>query len=366
VKSVVLVPYCPLPANTGGKSEMWQHLQILRQMGECHVLSAGRRPVGAGWTDNTIAQFQKAGFRLSLREDACPRMSGRQKLGMLYAYACKGLRLEKTFWHGNPYHRYAFPKEWWLNQARGADLAFINYSYWAWLPCECPKVVNLLDLWSDFMWGGHGLETADLKQADLVLVISVDEENTLRSRGISNIVWAPPLAPAETTDDSDQVALLGSDSASNREGLEWLASALVGEKIGVRVYGSLGKRISSQSLIPVGSYADRYQPYRESGIVLMTTVLGMGVQIKGVEALACGKAIVARRGAMRGLPPPGGAWVEIDSPEEMVEQVRNLQTDICQRRALASAAVDYYNRYLKIEDITMRLQKAYTELIFKR
>jgi len=52
---------------------------------------------------------------------------------------------KRTFGHSNRYYRYAFPEAWWLSKTRGTDLAVVNYSYWSWLPCRCPKVVVLLD-----------------------------------------------------------------------------------------------------------------------------------------------------------------------------------------------------------------------------
>ena len=41
-----------------------------------------------------------------------------------------------------------------------ADLVVVHYSYWAWLPCAAPKVVALLDLWSDVMrwWNRREIE----------------------------------------------------------------------------------------------------------------------------------------------------------------------------------------------------------------
>ena len=55
MKSVVLTPYCPLPADHGGKVEMWKHLDLLRTMGGCTIASAalaaapGFRPDKSGF-----------------------------------------------------------------------------------------------------------------------------------------------------------------------------------------------------------------------------------------------------------------------------------------------------------------------------
>ena len=323
--SVVLVPYCPVPTDTGGKAEMWQHLRILRELGACRIVSARKRPVGAGWTVETIGEVRRAGFDLVFREDSHARLLLRQAAGILYAAVAKALRLNKAFGHANPYHRYAFPPTWWEAESRRVDLALINYSYWARLPCECPKVINLLDLWSDSMWGGHQLETAELRRTDLILSVSADEARTLKARGAPHVLWMPPLVPLTDCTDTATVAVVGSDSAANRAGWQWLESALNPSALSVHVYGGLSGRVAGSHAVAEGAYADRFQPYRDAGIVLMPTSLGMGVQIKGVEALACGRAIVARKGAMRGLIPDEGAWIEVQTAEDMIEQAKRLQ-----------------------------------------
>lgn len=79
----------------------------------------------------------------------------------------------------------------------------------------------------------------------------------------------------------------------------------------------------------------------------MTTALGMGVQVKGIEALAAGRAIIARKGAMRGLPRANIGWIEVDTPQEMIEAARRLQTDHAARHAQMAAAREYYHVHLE-------------------
>ena len=94
----------------------------------------------------------------------------------------------------------------------------------------------------------------------------------------------------------------------------------------------------------------------------MTTAQGMGVQIKGIEALACGRAIVARTGAMRGLPLGDGAWIEVDSAEEMLDVARSLQEDMDKMQRQAAMARAYYDEHLDSEVIVNQLSAAYTAL----
>ncbi len=364
MKSVVLVPYCPLPADTGGKVEMWKHLNVLRELGPCTILSANTKPVGCGWSAEALKEIRSLGFEVVLREEELPRRSVRQWLGILYAVVCKAFRLEKAFGHSNPYHRFAFPSDWWCRHTRGADVAVIHYSYWAWLPCACPKVIALLDIWSDYMWEGPHRETEELGKADLVVVISRDEEKKLNYRGIMRTLWSPPCI--QRKDDcplTSSIGCIGSSNAFNVEGLRWLEKSARG--MTVRVYGSLSEEVVLPSFQPCGRYAENYTPYNECGIILLPTSGGMGVQIKVIEALACGRAIVARSGAFRGLPAGDPGWIEVASSEEMVDAAKQLEADEAFRAMWADRARAYYEEHLLAEDVLSRLSDAYLDIVKK-
>lgn len=359
MNSIALVPYCPLPTDHGGKVEMWKNLEILRSLGECTLLSAATRPVGMGWTPAMRKEIEGLGYRVELREESNPSRSWRQWAGLSYASLCKALRLERAFGHSNPYHRHAFPEAWWHSKTKDADLAVVNYSYWSWLPCRCPKVVVLLDLWSDFMWEGPKREIEDLKTADLVIVISKTEEEKLNAWGIDRTFWSPPAVPAGDFADTTGIGLLGSGSRVNAEGLEWLRRGLSASSPRIRVYGSLADRADHPAFVRCGRYAKQTQPYEECGIILMTTAQGMGVQIKTIEALAAGRAIVARPGAVRGLPPSRDAWIEASSPEAMMEKTLELRNDPDLRHRQYGNARDYYRRFLESDMLLNELREAY-------
>jgi len=361
MQSVVLTPYCPLPADHGGKVEMWKHLNLLRTMGGCAVASAATRPAGMGWTAEARQQVAERGFSVQLREELHPMRNWRQLAGLTYGAVCKGLRLERAFGHANPYHRHAFPPDFLLECSRDADLAVITYSYWAWLPTRCPKVIALLDLWSNRMWGGSRRETEELAAADLVVVISKDEETELRRRGLRNILWSPPLAQPSDFPLTEQIGLIGSANLFNQEGLRWLSQAAP-PALPVSIYGGLAQFADWPEAHKTARYADSNQPYQECGIILLTTASGTGVQIKVVEALAAGRAIVARTGAMRGLPPGAGAWIEADSPQAMWAQAERLRRDAALREEQAAKARAYYQQHLDAEKILGKLREAYSWL----
>jgi len=362
MKSVVLTPYCPLPSDTGGKTEMWKHLDLLQNMGDCTIVSAAARPVGMGWTAEIKKQIEKRGFAVRLREELHPNRNWRQWAGLVYGAICKGFKLESAFGHANPYHRHAFPPDFLLEWSKGADISVINYSYWTWLPTACPKVVILHDLLSTIMRVWNRRETEELLRADLVVVISKDEEIELRRRGLNNVLWSPPLVQPSDFPLTDQVGLLGSANLFNQEGVRWLKQAAKPASLPLAIYGALSRFADWPDAHKIAQYADSSQPCQECGIMLIPTASGTGVQIKAVEALAAGRAIVARKGAMRGLPLGASAWLEVNSPEAMWAQAEHLSKDAQFRKMQAAKARAYYQQYLDADNILAELRKAYAAL----
>ena len=361
MKSITLIPYCPLPINSGAKMGFFTHLDALKRMGLCTIVSARSKPVGNGWSEEYMNVFKEDGCSICLREE----MQG-ISLGMLagigYASVCKGLRLERAFGHSNPYHRWAFPKKWWRSLTEKCDLAVIHYTYWAHLPCNCPKVVVVHDLWSDRMWEGSRRETEELRSADLVVVVSKDDEEVLKKRGITNIHWTPPAIPCRDFNLTDRIGVIGSHSIQNLEGLRWLEGARSFDNIKINVYGSLSQDVEDSRFRVMGYYEDNFKPYQDCGIFLIITLNESGVQLKTVEALACGRAIVARKGSMRGLPKSDRAWIEVETADDMLSVAKDLQHDVKAKENLASEARKFYKEYLDYDMVIGKLVSAYSEL----
>jgi glycosyltransferase involved in cell wall biosynthesis len=336
---------------------------MLREMGGCVVLSAHKKPVGSGWSSQNIKRLQEDGLDLVFRPDS--GLTIRQWYGLAYASFFKIIRQERAFGHSNPYHRTAFPEKWWFEQTESADLAEIHYSYWSHLPCACPKIVVVHDLWSNIMWEGSRRETLDLKTADLVVTVSNDDRNTLHKRGIERVIWSPPCVKGALYDDSQRVGIVGSDNRFNKEGISWLANARQLDHAGFKImlYGPVSKFSSlSAAFTPFGSYKDSSWPYEQCGVIIIPTGLGTGLQIKAIEALAAGRAIVARKGAMRGFPESEKGWIEVETPEEMIEQVKELVNDSAKRRKQMRLSRDYYQTYLESNKVFEELKSAYLDV----
>jgi hypothetical protein len=364
-KIAILIPYCPLPVDSGAKAEMWKHLDILRGLGDCTILSASSRPVGRPWSSAHVEAVKREGFNVVLREESF-RLRLRALPSLLYGAVFEGVRLRRAFGHSNPYHRYAFPLSWWRKHTADADMVVLNYSYWSWLPFEGAKCTVLHDLWSDIMWEGIRREAHDLATCDLVQVISVDEVDMLRRHNVRNVVWSPPLVEPADIPLANQVGLVGASSHLNREGVRWLR--LCGERLPsgrVRVYGQLASAVPADDrrFDPVGYYEKGRQPYSDCGVIMITTAQGTGVQIKAIEALAAGRAIVARRGAMRGLPVSATAWIDVETPEAMWREAARLQGDAAAREELGQRAREYYGEHLAAASIRERTRRAYEQVL---
>jgi glycosyltransferase involved in cell wall biosynthesis len=363
MNSICLLPYCPFPIDSGAKAVFKKHLDFLRNNGRCTVVSARNKPVGAGWKSEDKKYLEQKGISLSLRPQFI--MNPGIIAGLVYAGLLKSFKLERAFGHSNPYHRYAFPKDWWFEQTKGFDLAEIHYSYWARLPCHCPKVIVLHDLWSEIMWEGTKREIKELLSADLIVCVSYDNMRKLLSKGLKKIIWSPPLVQEMYHQDSNKIGIVGSNNRFNIEGLRWLnrdAGKL--NEFKVYCYGGLwANHFDFKYLIPMGSYESSSMPYESCGVFLVTTAGGTGIQIKAIEAMAHGRAIIARNGAMRGLPKDEAGWINVNDPEEMIDIAKELSSNSAKRKQWQEAARSYYRKWLSSDKILKELRNHYFSLV---
>lgn len=362
MKSLALVPYCPWPSDTGTKVEMMKHLDVLLGLGQCTILSARQRPVGFGWTDEASQVLRDKGFKLIFRED-CHGMGFKQAVGMVYGAIFKTLCLEKGFGHSNPYHRFAFRPKWLHELTKGFDICVMQYGFWSGFPVQCPKAIVVHELLSNFHWHGKGQETRDFSKADLLLVVGEDEVGELAGRGLKNVLWSPPAVMPMDLPINKEVGLIGTKAPQNLEGLRWLEEAHGQADVKINVFGNMAQSVSSSMFIPVGRYGEQREPYEKCGIHLLTRPDRPGLQIKAVEALAHGRAIIARRGSMRGLPEGEEAWITVDTSQEMVEAAKMLQNNEKKRKDLAECAGTFYKKHLDSQKILSELREAYNSLI---
>jgi hypothetical protein len=360
VKSVCLTPYCPWPADTGTKMEMMKHLNVLKGLGKCTIASARRKPVGFGWTSETETAMQDQGFELIFRE-ASESFRPVWLIGFAYAALCQGMELDRSFGHSNPYHRYAFSQHWWRRVTAKADLAVIQYGFWGRLRSHCPQAIVVQELLSSYHWEGNDREIQDWKHAALLCVVGHDEQEILGRKMLNRVLWSPPAIKPENLPLSDDIGLIGTKAPQNLEGLRWLEQARGVDGVYIKVFGNLASEVRAPFLKPVGRYGANTEPYERCGIHLMTRSDRPGLQIKVVEALAYGRVIVARRGSMRGLPSGEKAWIDVETPEEMLAAAMRFRKDRSLRERMAEKARAYYQQHLSYGQIISDLKDAYLQ-----
>ncbi len=214
------------------------------------------------------------------------------------------------------------------------------------------------------MRGHRSNETGELATADLLVTVSYEDKIKLEERGLKNVHWSPPCVAEHCFDDSSSVAVVGSGNVHNVEGIKWLQHATMRRKKKIHCYGAVSKYVLDDGgFMAHGSYKNNYDPFEECGIFLMLTKGGTGIQIKGIEALACGRAIIARKGGMRDLPRENIGWVEVDTPDEMMEKLYELESDTRLRQRIMRMARSYYHLYLEQNDVLSKLKLKYCEIV---
>lgn len=360
MKSICLVHYCPWPADTGTKVEMMKHLNVLKDLGSCTIACTRVKPAGFGWTTEAEAALREQGFELVFREDS-ERFRPVWLVGFAYATVCNALKLERAFGHSNPYHRFAFSQAWWSRVTEGMDLAVMQYGFWGRLKSKCPQAIAVHELLSSYHYEGHAREVREWRDADLLCVVGHDERGMLEERGLKHVLWSPPAIRTADLPLTSDVGLIGTKAPQNMEGLRWLEQAGAPDELTIKVYGNIASEVTSPMFDPVGRYGANTEPYEACGIHLMTRDDRPGLQIKVVEALAFGRAIVARRGSMRGLPEGEAAWVEVATPAAMLREALALQQDAGRREALALRARQYYALHLSETGILAALKNGYLQ-----
>ncbi|MFH0780840.1 MAG: glycosyltransferase [Pseudomonadota bacterium] len=362
MKSLVLVPYCPWPPDTGTRVEMMKHLDVLKDLGECTIVSARQKPVGFGWDEKSINVLKERGFSLLFRETS-QRFTVLNILGSLYALVCKSLKLDKAFGHSNPYHRWAFSRKWLNSLSKGYDLCCMHYGFWSDFDVQCPKAVVVHELLSNYHWENYSKEVKDFKKSNLIIVVGHDEEVTLRKRGLTSVLWSPPAVKCNQYPVNAKVGLIGTKAPQNLDGLRWLEQAENYGTLRIHVFGNLADELKKPNFEPVGRYGAQSEPYAKCGILLLTRPDRPGLQIKAVEALAYGRVIIARKGSMRGLPEGKDAWITVETPEEMIQVAKRLEMNPKEREQLAIRSREYYMKYLNYDLIIQELREAYLSLL---
>ena len=113
-----------------------------------------------------------------------------------------------------------------------------------------------------------------------------------------------------------------------------------------------------------GFVADVRPAYERAAVVVAPLVASAGTNIKILEAMAMGKAIVSTPAGVNGLDlAPGSDFLLANSAEEMAAHIQTLFTDPAARRRIESAARRRVERDFDWDAIARRQSALYRELI---
>ncbi len=191
-----------------------------------------------------------------------------------------------------------------------------------------------------------------LSLADAVVAIQPDEAEQVRARlpSVETIVapHAVSAVPEAQPGDDDTLLFVGSNTASNRAGLEWFLERCWPQVRDARprarlvVAGSVSRAFDRRvrGVRMLGVVPDLDALYRDAGLVVAPLRTGSGLKIKLVEALGAGKAVVGTPISAQGVAAlVEGAMIVSDAPEAFAATVADLIGDRERRAVLGRAAL---------------------------
>lgn len=186
------------------------------------------------------------------------------------------------------------------------------------------------------------------RRADLVSAITQSDAECVAAAG-ANVVVAPnglERRMVERSPDDGYVVMVGSfDYPPNRLGAEWFMQKvwpLVRARlpslplvVAGRAAGSLGRGHSPAGIEVISDFTDTAEIYGGSILAIAPVSVGGGAQLKIVEALSHGRAVVARPYSFEAVPPQAVAAGQVrfaDTAADFAAAIFDLATNSVERR----------------------------------
>ena len=175
-------------------------------------------------------------------------------------------------------------------------------------------------LWKTFEMRAWGL-------VDAVVVMSEKDRITVGSRAvvIGNGVDTLRYFPSDEPGDAGRLLFVGSFRHSpNRIGIEWFLRQVWPLLDGLTLHVIAGEvtSLAAPGVIVEGFVDDVRPAYRRAALVIVPLVESAGTNIKVLEALAMGKAVVSTSAGVSGLDVP--SVVVADTPADFAAAVRDV------------------------------------------
>jgi hypothetical protein len=182
-----------------------------------------------------------------------------------------------------------------------------------------------------------------------VLAISTSEAETIRRGTHRTNVHYVPMA-VDVVDDENtyggNAVFVGAPNPFNLQGLLWFARhvlPLVRKEQPTFILDAVGQTFvrwkADEGIDLHGSVHDLGPVYHEGAFAICPLLAGTGEQVKIIDAMAHGLAVIATRRSASSSPIVDGVnGYVVDSPEEFAERVIELWSDPARRRAMGEAA----------------------------
>lgn len=202
-------------------------------------------------------------------------------------------------------------------------------------------------------------EVSLLEKADIILAIQENERRAFAAlvpdRTVVCLSHAPAIVQANRSRRvaGDRVIFVGGASPANIAGLTAFAEmgwprireAVVGAEFAV--YGRASKHVARDlpGVTAIGYVRDLRAAYSSAAVVVNPVQLGTGINIKTVEALCAGKALVTSPFGAEGLTPaPDEAYLVRRGMLEFSDAVIRLLRDREYRSRLETRAIEFANK----------------------
>ena len=268
------------------------------------------------------------------------------------------------------------------------DVVWVNYFYLSRLFDLFPAARHVLDTHDRFadrrravaaaginehwLTTNSAVERKSLRRADVVVAIQQDEARYFREAyGVEVAEIGHITEPVEPLPlpASPVAVFVGGEATANVAGVRWFYDEVLPRVLravpGFRLLlvGQVAEHVGdSPHVLKVPHADDLPALYAQAQVAINPQSGGTGLSIKNIEALSYGRPLVARPGAVRGLPLAGaqpetqgvGPWQVADGPEDFAAAVVGYLTDAERLHAAAAAARAWAERYRRRQLATLR------------
>ena len=249
------------------------------------------------------------------------------------------------------------------------DFAVVNYVYWAKLLASAPQpTTTVLDLHdcvtlSTRMQSIRGSapfgamledEVAAISTCDHALSVSIQERMLFEPfcRGVvfHDVPLSLPTPAMTPITPKHDILFLGSDNAFNQNGIEWFLDTVypaLPPDVRICVAGSVSSFVPSlPNVVTLSRVDDLDALYRDTRSVICPLLVGTGLKVKVVEALAYGRPVISTTWGLTGMPPGHErcCFVEND-PAAFAMTMQRVLSDSRAYATASLAAFEYFAKH---------------------